>query len=413
MPNIPRERPGAGADLALGIAMGLANAIGYVFVLVLSQVLGREEFGAFGSLNTVALLLAIPAGAFQVVTARHVAQRSHAGTGLPEAGLVGGTLTTVAILGSWPLVDLLHLESPAAPLLMAGGVLPMTITGVFQGVLLGEQRFGALASLYLVTALTRFVAAAVALVISASLAGVFALMLVATWLSCAWGAVLSRRNLASNGISQRTVILRDLLRSNSTLAALITLSSVDVILARHVLEDHAQSGDYAFASVFGKAVFWGTQFVALAVVPVIHGPGARLYLARAATIVSALGAVVMIVSALAPNVLVRLLGASRFASAPGLLLPFTCLGTLWALCQLWLFAEMGHGRARLGALTWAVALLEVLVVLLWSRDSAAAVLTTALVAAAVVAVAGAVDLMRPAAVIDDVSLPTTRGPADI
>lgn len=407
-----RARPRLSPDLGLGIAMGLANAIGYVFVLLLSHALGREDFGAFGSLNTIALLLAIPAGAFQVVTARHVAHPERQGTGLTQAVGVGAGLTALAAAGAWPLVHLLHLPSAAAPLLMAAGILPMTVTGVFQGVLLGERRMGALAGLYVVTALTRLTAALIAIAVDADLSQVFALMLGASILSAGWGGCHARHGLRTHGAADGAEIIRDLLRSNSTLAALIALSSADVVLARHVLTDHGASGDYAFAAVFGKAVFWGTQFVALTVVPVVHGSDARRRLARAAALVTGLGAAATLAVAITPDLLLRAVGGAQFVGAPDLLVPFTTLGTLWALGQLWLFAEMGHGRARLGAITWAVTLVEIAVVLLWARDSPGQVITTALVAAAVVVVAGAVDLMRPATEIDDVPVQTTHGAAD-
>ena len=61
-------------------------------------------------------------------------------------------------------------------------------------------------------------------------------------------------------------LVRELLTSNGTLAVLLAMTSTDVLLARHLLTAH-DAGAYAFAGLFGKVVFWGTQFVALAVVP--------------------------------------------------------------------------------------------------------------------------------------------------
>ena len=52
-------------------------------------------------------------------------------------------------------------------------------------------------------------------------------------------------------------------------------ASADVLLARHLLTAH-DAGAYAFAGLFGKVVFWGTQFVALTLVPVAsRGAGRR------------------------------------------------------------------------------------------------------------------------------------------
>lgn len=385
------------ANLGLGIAMGLANAVGYAFVLLVSHALGRENFGAFGSLNSIALLLAIPAGAFQVVTARHVARPERGGTGLSQAVTVALGLTLATGLGSWPLMHLLHLDSILAPLLMAAGIFPITLTGVFQGVLLGERRLGALANLYIVTALSRLTAAGLAIALTADLVGVFGLMFVAGVVSASWGGWQARHGLRTHSRSDSSDVFRDLLRSNSTLAALITLSTADVILARHVLTDPGASGDYAFAAVFGKAVFWGTQFLALSIVPAIHGPNAVSRIVRAAAVVAGLGGAATLCVAIAPGLPLRLVGGNEFVGASTLLVPFTALGTLWAIVQVWLFAEMGRGRSRLGAITWVMALIEAGTILFWARDDPHRVLTAALLAAVIVVLIGALDLRRSSA----------------
>ena len=74
------------------------------------------------------------------------------------------------------------------------------------------------------------------------------------------------------------------MRSNLTLAALITLSSIDVVLARHHLS-RQESGDYALAALFGRLVFWGTQFVALSIVPAVGEGAGRRTLHRAGLLV--------------------------------------------------------------------------------------------------------------------------------
>ena len=63
--------PKSGA--ALGITMALANVLSYVFVLVLSRALGPADFGGFSALSAYGIVLSVPAGALQVIVARHVA----------------------------------------------------------------------------------------------------------------------------------------------------------------------------------------------------------------------------------------------------------------------------------------------------------------------------------------------------
>ncbi|MFC6707287.1 hypothetical protein [Flexivirga alba] len=66
----PSSRTAMGA--LLGVAMGMANALGYLVVMLLSRPLGPGEFGGYTALSTYGVLLAIPAGVFQVVVARRL-----------------------------------------------------------------------------------------------------------------------------------------------------------------------------------------------------------------------------------------------------------------------------------------------------------------------------------------------------
>ncbi|NYJ74813.1 oligosaccharide flippase family protein [Allobranchiibius huperziae] len=390
-----RPATGAGAVLGalLGIAMGVSNALGYLLVLMLSRTLGPEDFGGYSALSTFGVLLAIPAGAFQVVIARRIAgsARHEVTTGLRLASGVSVALFAATSLLSPALRDVFHLSSAWSAVLMGSMLVPMTLTGCFQGILLGSHRLRALSALYVVTAVTRLIAALVATIEGFSVVEVFAAMLLAAVATALVGAALCRaelRGIAGGGHG----LAAEMLRSNSTLAALTALTSIDVLLARHYLSQH-NSGGYALASTFGRAICWGTQFIALIVVPRMRGAGATRTLLKASGLVLGIGLVGLAVVSISPSFWVRVAGGGQYADYGHVAQACVVLGIAWALAQIWLFSEMGAGEHLLGALTWGAVVVEALAVTLRWHDSAVQIVTVCTVCAMAIAVAGLVRVL--------------------
>ncbi len=403
MPTRPRRAiPFAG--LGLGAAMGLANVMSYVFVALVSSTLGPEDFGGFSALNTYGILLAMPAGAFQVVVARRQTPRDredgrHLTGLLPSLGV--GILLAVATIAIAPLLrDLLRLESAWAVVWMALMLPPMTMTGALQGVLLGRESYGPLSLIYIATAATRLAAAGCAVLWSFGVTEVFAAISLASLATAGFALLCTRDHLGSGSRAPRLAeLLVDLVRSNVALAGLMAISSVDVVLARTVLDDHS-SGAYALSALFGKVVFWGTQFVALTIVPSVAGAAGRsavrATLHRSALAVLAIGAVVALVCRLVPDLLVALSGGAAFAEAEPLLVYSALIGTMWAVSQVWLFAGMSQGRHLMTVAVWVGAAVQSVLVLTWLDDSPYEVLAAVGGTAAVVALVGLLQVPKGA-----------------
>ncbi|HIZ98387.1 MAG TPA: oligosaccharide flippase family protein [Candidatus Janibacter merdipullorum] len=393
-PRMRRALPVTG--LLLGVAMGLANVMGYVFVALVSATLGPADFGGFSALNTYGVLLAMPAGAFQVVVARRQT-RAHRESGehvtaLTTATVVGIVLALATIATAPLLTEILRLDTGWSVVWMALMLPPMTVTGALQGILLGRESYGRLSTVYLVTAGSRMLAAVGAVGWGFAVHEVFAATFVAAAVTLAVTLVLARGALTSGRVAPRALaVLEDLVRSNVALAGLMALSSLDVVLARTVLSDH-DSGSYALAALFGKVVFWGTQFVALTVVPSVAdasgGSQVRTTLHRSALAVLGMGAVVALGCALVPGPLVALSGGSAFADAEPLLVWAAGIGTLWAVVQVWLFAGMSRGDHVMTAVVWIAAGIQSVLVLLWFNGSPYEVFGTVGGTAAVVALLG-------------------------
>ncbi len=383
------QRSGRSGSWVLGVCMGLSNILGYAFVLILSRALGPADFGAFSAVNNTALLLTLPASAFQVVVAAHQArgQRHRSGVGL--AMLTGTGLTLVTLAASPLLAATFHLSSGLPVVLVALMMPAFMLTGAAQGLLLGHRRFTALALIYLSIAGARVLAAVLAAVTGAGVTGAFGWLLVAAWAPAVLALVLAARHV-QRWARLELGLVRELLTSNGTLAVLLAMTSTDILLARHFL-DAPTSGAYAFAALFGKVVFWGTQFVALAIVPTASGSGGeggRTPVLRALGLVVVLGAVVTAVVALVPDLLVRAMGGAQYLGSADLLVPFTLLGTVWAMGQVLLFAEMARGQHGLTVVALLATLLGVAAVWVRLHGTAGEVLLVYAVVALVVVGAG-------------------------
>ncbi|TWE12627.1 lipopolysaccharide biosynthesis protein [Rudaeicoccus suwonensis] len=403
-PTVPhrarKPAPTALKGAVLGVAMGMSNALGYLVVMLLSRPLGPAEFGGYTALSTYGVLLAIPAGVFQVVVARRLSRRagdadgSGAGsdalqtTGLAPAAVLGVAFFAVTAAISAPLAEAFHLHSALSAVLLGAMLVPMMVTGCFQGILLGRHRLRALSALYLITAVTRVVAAAAAAIDHLDVTEVFAAMFLAAAATAVAGAWLCRHDIRLVPPNAPGVAA-EMLRSNSTLAAYVALTNIDVLFARHFLSPH-ESGGYALASTFGRAICWGTQFVALLIVPRMHGADAARTLLRASALVLGIGLVGFGIVAIDPQWWITVAGGSDYREFGHLALLFVVLGMAWAVAQIWLFSEMGANRGILGALTWAVIVAEAAAIAVWLHHNAAQIVGTCLTGALLIALTGLV-----------------------
>ena len=398
------EAPSGRGGVVLAVAMGLGNLLSYVFVLILTRALGPAGFGAYSALITLGIVLVIPAGALQVVIARRWAHPSLRSSGLGLAVRVGVALSVATMLASPGVDALFHLGGFAPTIAMAFMLLPMTLTGAYQGVLLGNGAIARLAALYVVTAATRVAGALGCAAAGANVTEVFVVMALAAWCAAAFGLWASRDALVGVGAGSDG-LAREMWRSNSTLAAFTALTNVDVVLVRHFLAPET-SGAYGLASTFARAMCWGTQFLALLIVPRLAASSASASPAdagastratngtralwRAAGFVIALGVTGCVVgSLLDADAVIASVGGHAFDGNGSLVIACLALGTVWALAQLWLFSQMAGDDTRLGMLTWVMVAVELVAGWLWWHDSVWQVVTLAAACAGVVVVAGA------------------------
>ncbi|HEU4396213.1 MAG TPA: hypothetical protein VFU54_00075 [Actinomycetota bacterium] len=385
------------AALVIAPVMAVANGLNYAFNVVMSRKLGPADYGALGALLAVVLVGTVPGVALQAVVARHTAlAHDEEVAGLWAAVLaavlgVGAALGLLAAVASPAIRAFMHLGSLAPCLWLALALLPLPLLSAVHGMLQGREWFGALAAVLLVDAAGRLAIGlwlvggglGVAGALAGSAAGSAVAILV---------ALPRLRGRLARGWRQRrplgAAVGREVVGAAVGILGLLLLANVDVLLARHYLAREA-SGLYAAGAVLTKVAYWAPQFVVTLVFPrLVVAADRRRLLARSATVVAGLGVVLVLGTALAPELAAGLsFGRAYLGVGPALPL-FAALGTGLALVQLVLFSGLATADRRMQLLPLAAVAAETVLVATVLHGSLVQLVSGALAVVAALLVAG-------------------------
>jgi O-antigen/teichoic acid export membrane protein len=366
-------------SVGLAVAMAMVNVLGYGSVLLVSGTLGPADFGAVAALTGLGVVCVIPGGTLQVLVA---ARRSHGHSlhGVTGVGLLVGVVVAVLLAALSPVVEQSFSLSSVWPALwLAAAVVPTTIGSVQQGALLGERRLAALTAVALVSGLSRLTASALLALGDADVATVMAGWAASGVVPVLLGMVLVARDAPSGDAWHW---LPALLRSSIAFGALIAMTNVDVVLARHYLSAH-DSGLYGVASMFARVVFWATQFIAMLVVPRLAATPGRRIVVRAYVAVLVVASPALAVLALDAELTLRLLGLGAYREAADDLVLFGLLGVLWACIQVSTFVGIARARGTITIALWCGVAVQVLTTVVTWHDSIGEVLAASMAGAAV------------------------------
>ncbi|MGW5054847.1 polysaccharide biosynthesis protein [Actinokineospora sp. NPDC004072] len=374
-------RSGAG-PLLVAVSLAVNNLAGYAVTVLAARLLAPAQFGEFGALLAVLLVGVVPAMGVQAVVALRVASGSDDRrlTGLGLAVAVAVVVAAAAAAG--PVGALLRVESPLA---LAAALAPMTLNGLWYGLLQGRRRFPALAGLLLLESGCRVGGAVGGLLLggpAAAVLGIAAGVGVATvagWVVCG----------RPTPVRPDRELLRSAASAAQALLALVVLVNLDLVLARHVLSP-ADAGEYAVGAVVLKIAYWLPHAVSVVVLPELARPGQadrRRVVAVALAVVAGLDALVVAGAALFGPLGLRLLGGPAYAGSDLALWPFALAGALLALSQVLLYTRIARADHR-SLLTWAAVAVEAALVLGWLDGSPTQVAAAAVAATGVLALAG-------------------------
>ncbi|WP_290058199.1 polysaccharide biosynthesis protein [Amycolatopsis solani] len=380
------------AAILVSLALAGNNAASYVLSLAAARILAPGAFGELSSLLAVLVIGVVPAMGLQTVVALRVARSSSPARGpLFALGLMtSGIVATAALTLSPLLVLLLHLGSLTPALLVTAALGPLTLLGLFHGLLQGAHRFARLAGLIALEGCGKVGGSLLGLLLTGSTTGALAgtafgsvVVVVVAWQLC--GRPRPRWADRHGG---------EVLHTAQAMLALVLLVNLDLVLARHTLPA-GSAGEYALGAIVTKIAYWLPQAVGVLVLPRFAlSAGRRRVLPVALAVCACLDAVVLLVSVAVGPSLLGLIGGSRYAGSVMPVWPFALAGSMLALVQILLYARLADGDRRVTVLMWTAVAAEAALILLWLHGSATQVVTAAACCAGGLAVAGAMLELR-------------------
>ncbi len=400
------------ADMTLVTAGAMtANIASYLLQLLAGRWLGVAGYSEFASLLAVQLLCAVPALALQNVVARELVHGADIAA-LRALRRRCALLVAVAVVVLVPVVSALLEVGLAASAAALGSAPALVVLAGDQGVLQGSRRFRGLAVVLGVTGIAKVLPALVVLACGGGATP--ALWAAAGGIAAAAGYA---RVVAGSG---RPVVPADgsvggpaavpvgtpgvaggfagvfaVLQAAQVQAALMALSSADLIVVRIVL-DEPDASRYALGTIATKVAFWLPQAVGVVLYPRMAQPASSGSAVRSAlAVLSGIGVVAVLGAALAAP-LAPIFAGQDYAPIEGLLWLFALHGAILAVLQGALLSAIAVQRTALAGIAWAGLVLEVVLVLTLANSvtgliatvASVATVTTTLVAVLVIRMAG-------------------------
>lgn len=411
------------ADMTLVTAGAMtANIASYLLQLLAGRWLGVAGYSEFASLLAVQLLCAVPALALQNVVARELVHGADI-AGLRALRWRCALLVAAAVVVLVPVVSVVLEVNIAAAAAALGSAPALVVLAGEQGVLQGHKRFRGLALVLGITGIAKVLPALVVLACGggatpalwAAAAGIAAAAVYARLVAGAARGIAPEESLgdpvpglpaeagalsrepAGTGLAGVLAVLR----AAQVQAALMALSSADLIVVRIVL-DEPDASRYALGTIATKIAFWLPQAVGVVLYPRMAQPASSGSAVRSAlAVLSGVGVCAVLGAALAAP-LAPLFAGRDYAPIEGLLWLFALHGAVLAVLQGALLSAIAVNRTAFAGLAWAGLALEVVLMLtlastvtgLIATAAAVAGVTTAVVAALVIRAAA----RRPAAV---------------
>ncbi|MST31742.1 oligosaccharide flippase family protein [Acidimicrobiaceae bacterium USS-CC1] len=361
---------GGVAFVGASVAVNLSN---FAFHAALSRLLGPAGYGALGSLLNTLVVLSVPLGALEAAVTRMVAARASIGSSagcrrLSVQAVAVGALGSVVWAGLSPLVQgFLQLHSLWPVLLLGLSIVPMAVGAVWQGVLVGEQRFRTVAVAQVLGSGAARLAMGV-LLVSAGLGVSGAVLATVTagvvTLAVLLPSVRSRLTSADTG----ALTAGDAAWTIASLGGVATLTSLDTWLGRHFLSPLA-AGYFTAAATAGRIALFLPGTIILVFFPgLVKAAGrtaeAHTAIGRALIWVGACALVGVAVLVGASGLVVGVLFGAQFTPAVPVVRVLAAADGMAALISTLVYFQLAR-RSRLAIAGWAGCVLMAGLAALW------------------------------------------------
>ncbi|WP_232541954.1 polysaccharide biosynthesis protein [Nocardia bovistercoris] len=371
----------------------IANVAGYLLQVLAGRWLGVGGYSEFASLLAVQLLCAVPALALQNVVAREWVRGAGADA-LRRLRWRCAVIVAVVAAALIPVVtSALHVGVAACAAALGAAPALVLLSGE-QGILQGARRFRGLALVLGAAGVARVAPALVVLAVGGGAAAALGAAAVGLAAAAVFARCVAGSPEADEQPRTHTVGVLPVLRAAQVQAALMALSSADLIVVRMVL-DEADASRYALGTIAAKIAFWLPQAVGVVLYPRMAQPAHSARAIRDALgVLSAIGVVAVLVAAVAAPLATLFVGQD-YAPIQGLLWLFALHGAILAVLQGAVLSAIAVDRTAIATLTWLGLIVEVTVMLLFA-DTVPALIVTAVSVAAVTTTTVAVIVSRTA-----------------
>jgi O-antigen/teichoic acid export membrane protein len=330
------------------VMMVLANALNYLFQVLMGRMLTVEEFGTMNALFSWVAIVTMPIGVVTTTTARYIATYKATGESFKIAKLLrrlfgylalgavvvlvfgailSPTLSKYSNINNTLLIVLLSVT------LSTGMFLPL-LTGAVQGtkqfLKLGLLNFGSTSVKLVLGVGLVWLGYHLYGVMTALIASNLAMTLVGLYLIRSYVKPQSRAN-SENLILGKKDIARYAMIAFAINLCIALLSNVDMVFVKRFFSD-SLAGLYGTAALFGRLVIYIPSALVLAMFPIAaeaeaSGSGSRAVLMKALFYVSGLSVLAAAVLNLFADLAVKLLMGAKFLPA----VPYVRMTALMAI----------------------------------------------------------------------------------
>ena len=382
------------SDLAKGLALvGVATMVGngaaFLLSMVAARILGPSEFGAFGALIGILLILATVGISTQALAARRVAT---AGTNRSDvegqlirlATLVGTFIVVLGVIAAWPLGYVFSIPWLAVSAGIAS--LGFVIFGsAAMGIAQGREEHKRFSVSFIALNGSRAIGGIIGVIALGTVVGAALGVLV----GCAVGALIAYWRVCPRAWSSR---IRDgmgveLGHIVHALMVLFTLTNIDVLLARLFLTEIGSS-EYAVGVLLAKIAFFLPNAVVIVLFPKMSGQASRRPVLIATGLTAIVGLTITVAAFFMGPLVVRILGGVEFASMAEYMWLFALEGSAFALVQVLLYSRLAAQDRKAVLAVWGALVSLVLIVVLWRNNSLVEIVTTVVAVSLVLAIVG-------------------------
>jgi len=252
----------------------------------------------------------------------------------------------LVLLALAPLIDrILRLHSLPTAAMVAVTAVPLTIMGGQAGILQGERRWWPLGVVYIASGVPRFAIGTALMAWRPTETWAMVGVVIGSFVPVLIGAYALRHDRSPGQdtvLHGQVAILRETGHNSQALLAFFTLSNLDVIIARNVLDPH-DAGLYAGGLILTKAVLFLPQFVVVIAFPAMSTAAERRRsLLRSLGLVAILGVACTMGVVVLHDIAMIFVGGDKYAAIESKLWLFAVLGTALSMLQLLVYAVLAR-----------------------------------------------------------------------